>query len=332
MKFLTKILAFFLFNTNLLAEDKFDSLVTMIFTGDLTFARAFENSYNRKKFDVFANWSTVGSYDAMMVNLENAVTRSTDSIEKEFVFKMRPELLSILKTAKINLVNCANNHTADFGIEGILETMKYLDSAGIKYVGVGRNFREARKPVILEKNGIKIGFLGYGGVKDFIAMRNRAGTNSRNEKLILEDIIRLRPDVDYVVVNLHWGEELATEPHETQISLAHKMIDNGADLIVGHHPHVLQGIEKYNEKVIAYSLGNFIFGGNSRARESETAVLKVNFSKKYMEVQVIPVYINNWRPELAGGIRANRVIKMIKDRSKIFGESILFQSLGEENE
>jgi poly-gamma-glutamate capsule biosynthesis protein CapA/YwtB (metallophosphatase superfamily) len=301
-----------------------DSAAKLIFTGDLSLAHAYEFTWNYRKIDVFANWKQIGSYDAMMVNLENPVTKSVDSIEKEYVFKMKPELLGQLVKAKVAIVNCANNHTADFGVEGIIETIRWLDSAGIKHVGAGRNFKDARKPIILEFSGVRIGFLGYGGVKEFIASRSMPGTNSRNENYILEDIKKLRPDVDAIVVNLHWGDELATEPNEGQISLAHRIIDGGADLIIGHHPHVLQGIEQYHGKVIAYSLGNFVFGGNAKSINSETAVLKASFTKENIIVQAIPVRIRNWQPEPADSITAQRVINQLQDRSKIFKETISF--------
>jgi poly-gamma-glutamate synthesis protein (capsule biosynthesis protein) len=268
----------------------------------------------------------------MMVNLENAVTQSVDSMEKEFVFKMKPKYLSQLYGAGISIVNCANNHTADFGVEGILETIQQLDSAGIQHMGIGRNLSEARKPVILHVNGIRIGFLGYGGEGTFIASRTQPGTTSRSRWLIVEDIKRLRPRVDFIIINIHWGEELEIEPDSNQIALAHRMIEGGADLIVGHHPHVLQGIERYHGKIIAYSLGNFVFGGNSRSANSETAVLKVRFAKDTMEVQAVPVSVRNWQPTLADSSNAHRVLQRLLERSQVFFETISFTSLGAEYE
>ena len=315
----------------LLSQYKSDSVATFIFTGDFCLAHRFEAAAQNHSINVFANWKSgksVGNYDAMMVNLENAVTRSVDSVEKEFVFKMKPEFLKQLKQADISVVSCANNHAADFGEEGILETIRQLDSAGIQHIGIGRNFAEARRPVILNVNGIQIGFLGYGGVKDYIASRSKPGTTSRNESIICNDIKKLKPRVDVVVVNLHWGEELATEPDQSQIELAHRIIDSGADLIIGHHPHVLQGIEKYHGKVIAYSLGNFVFGGNANNANSKTAVLKVRFANKAIDVQALPVRVRNWQPERADSIIAHRVLQMLQERSKIFMETISFKTLG----
>ncbi|MGD0591788.1 MAG: CapA family protein [Bacteroidota bacterium] len=306
------------------SQHRADSSATVVFAGDLNFAANFEYAAQYRPINVFARWQRIGTYDLMMVNLENAVTQSTDSMEKEFVFKMKPEYLSQLCGAGISIVNCANNHTADFGVEGILETIQQLDSAGIRHTGIGRNLLEARKPVVLHVNGIRIGFLGYGGEGTFIASRTQPGTTSRSQWLILEDIKRLRPRVDFIVINIHWGEELETRPDSNQIILAHRMIEGGADLIVGHHPHVLQGIERYRGKIIAYSLGNFVFGGNSRSANSETAVLKVRFAKDTMEVQAVPVSVRNWQPAPADSSAVYRVLQCLKERSKVFSETIFF--------
>jgi poly-gamma-glutamate capsule biosynthesis protein CapA/YwtB (metallophosphatase superfamily) len=305
-----------------------DSCATVIFTGDLSFAASFEFATQHRPINVFANWKRIGAYDLMMVNLENAVTQSIDSMEKEFVFKMKPKYLSQLRNADISIVNCANNHAADFGAEGILETIHQLDSIGIRHTGIGRNLAEARKPVVLKVNDIRIGLLGYGGSRTHIASRTLPGTTSRSQWLILEDIKRLRPHVDFIVINLHWGNELDTEPDSDQIHLAHQIIEGGADLIVGHHPHVLQGIERYHGKIIAYSLGNFVFGGNSRSANSETAVLKVRFTKDTVEVWAVPVSVRNWQPAPAESSAAQQVLQCLQERSQVFFETISFTSLG----
>jgi poly-gamma-glutamate synthesis protein (capsule biosynthesis protein) len=310
------------------SQHRSDTSATVIFAGDLNFAANFEYAAQYRPINVFARWKRIGKYDLMMVNLENAITQSIDSMEKEFVFKMKPEYLSQLSSAGISIVNCANNHTADFGVEGILETIQQLDSSGIRHTGIGRNLAEARKPVVLHVNGIRIGFLGYGGSRTFIASRTLPGTTSRSQWLILEDIKRLRSRVDFIVINLHWGDELETKPDSNQIILAHRMIEGGADLIVGHHPHVLQGIERYHGKIIAYSLGNFVFGGHSRSANSETAVLKVRFAKDTMEVQAVPVSVRNWQPAPADSSAAYRVLQCLQERSQVFSETISFTSLG----
>jgi poly-gamma-glutamate capsule biosynthesis protein CapA/YwtB (metallophosphatase superfamily) len=231
---------------------------------------------------------------------------------------MRPELLPGLVRARILLVNCANNHSADFHSGGILETIKNLDRYGIKHIGIGANSDEAHAPVVLDINGVRLGFLGYADSRTFIAGRKRPGRTSMSRSRMLEDIRKLKPSVDFVIVNLHWGKELAEEPDSSQILLAHGLIDGGADLIIGHHPHVLQGIEIYGRGFIAYSLGNFVFGGNSRSVNSETAVLKAVFSKKDMKVKPLPVCIRGWKPALADSLSGLRILKKIEARSRMF--------------
>jgi len=314
---------FCIFISFLLTARGEDSTVVVLFAGDLNFSAHFENSFKEGIPNIFEKWNNAENYDLMMVNLENAITTSDDPVKKEFVFKMKPELLPLLKEVK-SIVNCANNHTADFRIEGILETIKYLEDYNINYVGIGRNLEEARKPVIKNINGIKIGFLGYAEIGTYIAKQNSPGRAPLRVKYMIEDIKKLKEQVDYVVINLHWGTELAKYPSVDQIKIAHKIIDAGADLIIGHHPHILQGIEKYKNKIIAYSLGNFIFGGNKNAENSETAIIKAKYSKFDMLIEVIPVTVRNWKPEVADEQTKKKIIAIIKERSEIFKENSIF--------
>ncbi len=126
--------------------------------------------------------------------------------------------------------------------------MGYLDSVGVQYVGIGRNLSDARTPRIVEVRGKKIGFLGYHGGCSFAARKQRAGVAPRFLEYIVEDVQKLKRQVDFLVVNFHWGTELAEYPDEGQIEFAHKVVDAGADLIIGHHPHVLQASNAIEER------------------------------------------------------------------------------------
>jgi poly-gamma-glutamate capsule biosynthesis protein CapA/YwtB (metallophosphatase superfamily) len=319
-----------LWSQDSLSSENIEKNATLIFAGDLNFAEHFEYAQKKGEFDPFENWSCIGEYDLMMVNLENAVTSSDDSVRKEFVFKMKPEFLSYFKNVSISIVTCANNHTGDFKVRGIIETIEHLDSAGIRHVGIGKNLIEASQPVIESVQGIHIGFLGYAEIGTFIASDTRPGRMPVRKNSIIEDIRTLRDKVDFIVVNLHWGEELALFPGEKQIKLAHSLVDAGADVIVGHHPHVLQGIEVYKDKVIAYSMGNFIFGGNNKSADSETAVLKAVFTKTKMDIHPIPVRIHSWQAECADNNSAKRVTDRLVSRSGIFKNTIkLLQNNGD---
>jgi poly-gamma-glutamate synthesis protein (capsule biosynthesis protein) len=182
--------------------------------------------------------------------------------------------------------------------------------------------------VIIEKKGRKVGFLGYFGGGDFAASGDRAGFAPRYARFIVEDVKKLKKSVDYVVVNFHWGVERAALPDDWQVTLARRVVDAGADLIIGHHPHVLQGIERYNGSVIAYSLGNFVFGGNS-LHSYETAVLKVSLSDAGAEVELIPVSIRRWQPQPSVGSVRDTVLNLVRERSILFPANLFLTGAAE---
>jgi len=296
--------------------------VVMVFAGDVTLARHIETAVGEKTEYIFQRWNPVKPFDVFMVNLENAITTSDEKIEKEFNFKMPPKFLRILQNGGVNIVNAANNHLADYGRSGIYETMRNLDSVGIQYVGVGKNLREARKPVLHTVRGKTIGFLGYHGGDTFAATTDSAGLAPRFQGFIVEDVEKLQIEADYVVVNFHWGTELEEYPEQWQIDLAHHVVEAGADLIIGHHPHILQGIERYRGATIAYSLGNFIFGGNAR-HTYDTAVLKVVLAGGEPGVELMPVSVIRWQPQVSTADRAETIFNTVRERSAIFQESLV---------
>jgi poly-gamma-glutamate synthesis protein (capsule biosynthesis protein) len=302
--------------------------VVLLFAGDLTLDRHIEQVAGEDPESLFHEWNA-GPSDLFMVNLEHPITTSDFKVPKEFNFKMHPKYLRALQRAGITVVNAANNHIADFGLAGLEDTMRFLDSVGIRYVGIGRNLQEARRGVIVHLKGWRVGLLGYHGYGRFSATAMRAGIAPRVEQYIVEDVRRLRPHVDYLVVNFHWGKELALHPDHEQIQLAHRVVDAGADLIVGHHPHVLQGMESYRGATIAYSLGNFVFGGNAR-HTYETAVLKVVLSTAPPKISLVPVVVNKWRPHVAEETTALRVKSLVQERSVSFRRP--FQALMQSSE
>lgn len=317
MNFLPQLsLALLFFWSIVLSQPK--EPVVLLFAGDVTLDRHIERVAGEDPEYLFRGWN-VRPYDLFMVNLEHPITTSSSSIPKEFNFKMHPKYLRALQHAGITLVNAANNHVADFGLGGLFDTMQYLDSVGIGYVGIGKNLDEARKPFIVELKGWRVGFLGYHGNGRFSATTTRAGVAPRVEQHIIDDVRKLKPRVDFLVVNFHWGVELAEQPDEDQIRLAHRVVDAGADLIVGHHPHVLQGVERYNGATIVYSLGNFVFGGNSR-HTYETAILKVVLSTGQPRITLVPVVVQEWQPRVADEQTAKRVKNLVQQRSAMFRE------------
>jgi poly-gamma-glutamate synthesis protein (capsule biosynthesis protein) len=295
-----------------------DPKVTLMFSGDVALAEEFEATIGKDYDHAFAAMPEYREADLAMVNLENPLTKATIPLpNKQFNFKSDPESVRVLQKGGVDLVNLANNHTMDFQEAGLVETMETLDKAGILHVGAGRNETAARRPQIVEVKGQRVAYLGYYGADFHAATDKKAGTNFADEARIAADIKSIRDQVDWVIVNFHWGEELANYPAEWQVDLAHFTIDQGADLIVGHHPHVLQGAEIYKGRPIAYSLGNFIFGGNAR-KDYDTAVLKVALKDRQMKVEFLPVEVRNYQPQVVVGDRAAQILKHIADLSTSF--------------
>jgi poly-gamma-glutamate synthesis protein (capsule biosynthesis protein) len=237
---------------------------------------------------------------------------------------MHPRFVEALKTAGISIVNLANNHIFDYGPEGLFDTISYLDSAGIRHVGTGRNRKEAHAPVVVSVKGKRIGFLGYyGGGEAPSASRTDPGVARREIPAIAADIERLkdRDSVAYVVVTLHWGTEKEVEPDSSLVWFAHQVINAGADLIIGHHPHVLQGIERYKSGVVVYSLGNFLFGGNHRPTY-ETALFEVVLTRGEPGFRLVPLEVSNWRITQLEGRRADELIEHVRQLSLKFPNSI----------
>lgn len=200
------------------------------------------------------------SADIAFANLEMPLSRRPPA----GAFAGPLEFPEALTWAGFDIVSTANNHAFDAGEEGLLETMKRLDAAGVARVGSGINLEDARKSVIIERNGIRIAFLAYTwsvnvGAESFVGA-TRSGVMPLDPLLVKEDIRRVRNRADFVAVSFHWNIENTRQTHPAARDFAHAIIDAGADIILGHHPHKPQGIEVYKGKVIFYSLGNFIFG------------------------------------------------------------------------
>lgn len=290
IRFLIGICFAILFSTTKAAEED----IQLIFGGDVTlagwYAEIVPDAYD---YDwPFARLQTLfRSADLVMVNCETAITRAQKQEPKQFHFKMNPDLVEAFRRGNISLVTLANNHVYDYGAEGLRDTIRFLDAYGIGHVGAGMTLSEARKPVVRSIRGKTIAFLGYGNYSP--ATDKSPGTAYRYPEYIVHDIRAAKQSgAHIVIVNFHWGIERAKQPTEHDRSLAHLAIDNGADVVVGHHPHVLQPVEMYKGKVIAYSLGNFIFGGNRRSAQ-KSALLKITIGAQgEIGQQLLPVRID----------------------------------------
>lgn len=296
--------------------------ITLSFVGDCTLAQmgetsegSFEDYYARYGDSYFfANVKSIFEGDDLTVaNLEGTFTKSENQADKQFTFKANPSHVSILNHSGIDVVNVANNHTHDYGNESYVDTLANLDNAGIGRFGY-------ENTLIVEVQGVRVGFTGMCEYDD-------------NEKSIdylsptLENIQSLKDQgAQIIVAVVHWGYENAEVPEQEQITAAHKMIDRGADLVIGHHSHVLQGVECYKGKYIAYSLGNFCFGGNDSPTDRDTIIFQQTFTisggacLKYPEVHIIPCSIsssegtNDYRPTPAQGDEATRILDKLYSR------------------
>jgi len=303
----------------------YDPTVTLMFGGNLNLLDAFSKVADRGYDWAFANMEEYRKADVAMLNLENPLTRSTlGKSKKQLNFKADPELVKVLTAGGVDIVNLANNHAMNYEEPGLVETINTLKNAGIQSVGAGRNITEARRPDIIEVKGQRIAYLGYYDSDLHAADFGKAGTNPRRNNRVAEDIRALRGQVDWIIVNYHWGVELADYPGDWQIDLARFTIDQGADLVVGHRPHVLQGAEVYKGRPIVYSLGNFIFGGNARS-DYDTAVLKVSLKDRNMKVEFLPVEVKKFQPSVVKGTAGDRILKHVEQISSIFDKPMRSQ-------
>lgn len=256
--------------------------------------------------------------DVTFANLEGTFTTSNDRQDKQYAFKGDPDYTEILTDGSVEVVTLANNHSGDYGEQGLADTETALEEAGIDYC-IGDTI------TVKEVNGVKIAFIGI-----FV---NYGTDDSENQ--LRSDIENVKKQgAELIITAFHWGSEKATQPDETQQSLAHIAIDCGADLVVGHHPHVLQGIEKYNGKYIAYSLGNFCFGGNSNPSDMDTMIFRQTFTisgdgaAEDDDVTVIPCSIssdqgyNNYQPTPAEGEAAASIIARLNEYSAAYGVTV----------
>ncbi|SES77176.1 poly-gamma-glutamate synthesis protein (capsule biosynthesis protein) [Methanococcoides vulcani] len=192
-----------------------------------------------------------------------------------------------LVSAGFDVMSVANNHCLEHGERSLIRTQELLSDSNIKTVGVSENKMRSRDLVILDRNGISFGFLAYCLVRD-----ETAYCSVEDPHDIVSDIKKVKDDVDILIVSLHWGNEFVRKPSPDEFSLAHDIIDAGADLILGHHPHVLQGVESYNKGVIVYSMGNFVFDMWQR-KMRESMIFSCKFSKNGIaDLEIIPIYIN----------------------------------------
>lgn len=289
--------------------EKSGSDITISFTGDCTFGYfnetdnpgMFPNVYRNSgsvtyPFDLTKN--VFGADDITMINFESTLTESTEHKDKQFYFRGEPSYVNILTNSSVEAVTIENNHSYDYLTKGFNDTIKTLSNAGIRYTSL-------TSPSAIKKGDYRVVMLSL----SLVSTTYKQEFKDRIEKYISQ---YSRHDT-IIVVNVHWGTEGADTPDDWQIEAARSMIDAGADLIVGHHPHRLQGIEQYKGKYIAYSLGNFSFGGNNSVSNPNTIILRASFSRTddgmtLDRISAVPCHVtstgtkaNNFQPTVRYG-------------------------------
>ena len=253
------------------------------------------------------------SDDLTIANFEGTLTDSDEREDKTFAFKAPASYASILTGGSVEAVNTANNHSHDYGDQSFDDTLAALDDAGIVHFGYDET-------AVMDVKGIKVGLVGIYELYDHL----------EREQQLKDNIAKVKADgAQLIVVIFHWGNETETVPDSNQTTLGRIAIDEGADLVCGHHPHVLQGIETYKGRNIVYSLGNFCFGGNSSPSDMDTMIYQQTFTidadgvKKDNVTNIIPCSIssaaydgyNNYQPTPAEGDEATRILGKINERS-----------------
>ena len=265
----------------------------LLFAGDVYLSDHVLNAYDRAGgiHGVLDDKirAEIEAADLFVVNQEFPFTeRGTKAADKQYTFRLPHSRVHLMNEMGIDLVTLANNHILDFGPEGITDSISALKQAGIRYVGAGEDLNEAKKLEIVEIGGQTIGFLGLSRV--YMAASWAAGAghpgvfSTYDLTLPLEEIRKADALVDHLVVYVHWGVERETSPKDYQRSMGQQYIDAGADIVIGSHPHVLQPLEYYKDKLIMYSLGNFVFGSSIPNTELLKIVLGADGSMTITEI------------------------------------------------
>ncbi len=302
--------------------------ITLVFAGDTNFIWGVEDLQKTRGmiYPLEEVMQMLESADLTSVNVETAITtRGTPINEKNYVFNSNPLLAAVLADVGVDMMILGNNHSMDMGDEGILDTLQFARRNGIFAPGAGRNLQEASAPAIVEIKGLKIGFFSGNeiGPDSNFASSNRSGTASIS---VLQSSVRnWCGRLDMCIVNLHWGMEYSPHPMQSQRSTAEALIKSGADAIIGHHPHIPQGVEIIQGKPVFYSVGNFLFG-SVNFKQNHNLIVRLVIDKEKKQVKRSEVYAvhgiyreNGHRLRLLSGADAHAVWEEIFVQSRALG-------------
>lgn len=302
---------------NVLVKDDMSSKenVSIAVTGDVMFARKMPGvlSLDSSPFRGVSN--VTSNVDLLLINFENAATTSTSALKGDVPLKCSPSYVPLARANNNTVASIANNHALDYGIVGMNDTISYLKEAGITPIGAGNSEDEAHQAVVQEINGRKITILNYMDSENFAeysysVMPYANGSSPGYSAYDSEDAqkqIAENNDSDLIIAYMHFGNEYHTSPNANQVNISHELIDYGADVVIGSHPHVTEGIEMYKGKPIFYSLGNFIFDQSNPATHSAYFV-QIDLIGGTGECTVYPIYISNYLPHFMDESSGNSLL------------------------
>lgn len=275
--------------------------VTLVAVGDIMLSRhvwtKIQNNGGDPRWPFLKTADLLKNADITFANLESPISDLAEPPKEGMSFIAPSRAIDGLKYAGIDIVSLANNHTGNFGNDALLDCQKLLQEQGIAAVGAGKNIEEAHKAVITEVKGNKIAWLAYENIVPdaYAAGVNEPGVAWMNIDRLEKDIASVRDQADYVLVSMHAGTEYVFEPIDSQVNFAHSAIDFGADMVIGHHPHVVQAKEVYNGKQIIYSLGNFVFDQMWSEETRRGEVLKATLDKgEIKDIEFVKVRIYDY--------------------------------------
>jgi len=291
--------------------------VTLIAVGDIMLSRNVGAKIVKHKdvnYPFLKVRDVLKKADAVFANLETPITAGAPVLTGSFSFRSDPGVEKGMKNAGISVVSLANNHTMNKGATGLRDTIKYLDKAKIAHVGAGATLADATKPATLTLKGVKFAFLAYNDSDvvpaSYGATVKRAGNALMDIPTMKDAVKAAKKKADVVIVSMHSGIEYTPTPNKRQTAFAHAAIDAGAELVIGHHPHVVQTVEKYKGKWIMYSLGNFVFDQMWSQDTRRGMIAKIRFTgSKVTGIEYSPVLIEDYsQPRILTGKDADAVI------------------------
>ncbi|MBI5418419.1 M20/M25/M40 family metallo-hydrolase [Candidatus Poribacteria bacterium] len=331
LKLFIFIICFFLFNFSIhIYAQKQPDTIEITAVGDIAYGLDEKPFVDKYGYDYLfdSTLSLLQNTDISIGNIKTAFSlKGSPRTPKNFLYSFPPEAIKSFKNAGFDVISFASNHFGDFGEEATLETFDIFSSTNIIYIGAGRNIALARELKTSKIKSTKIGFLSYSdkGIPDLFATQTTSGTLQLTMDYFKSDIENAKKNVDILVVSVHWGDAYTNITNNKQIITARNMIDFGADIILGHYPHVLQGIEVYNGRIIAYSLGTFSFGeyftNSQNVRDGMILKFKI-IDKKIDKVTIIPLNVDNekikFQPQIQRGQSAQKIIENLQSYSSEF--------------